>query len=98
MSSCWTLRLKRRSALSSVSPSWIWTSAKLNFHHLPVSANRFIIPASRILEWNLTVDLEQLARRARQLAAIGQLQAAREHWVAALQFLPTDSAQRNAVL
>ncbi len=46
----------------------------------------------------MTVDLEQLARRARQLAAIGQLPAAREHWVAALQYLPTDSSQRAAVL
>jgi Zn-dependent protease len=43
-------------------------------------------------------DLEELARRARQLTAIGQLQAAREHWAAALQFLPTDSPQRRAVL
>src|SRR5580658_5313918 len=30
ISSCWTLRLKRRSALSRVSPSWMWTSAKLD--------------------------------------------------------------------
>ena len=30
MSSCCTLRLKRRSALSMDSPSWIFTSAKLD--------------------------------------------------------------------
>ena len=30
MSSCWTLRLNRRSALSMDSPSWIFTSAKLD--------------------------------------------------------------------
>jgi len=35
--------------------------------------------------------------RARQLAALGQLQAAREHWAAALQLLPPDSAQARAV-
>lgn len=35
--------------------------------------------------------------RARQLAAIGQLHAAREHWAAALKLLPSDSAQARAV-
>ena len=35
--------------------------------------------------------------RARQLAAIGQLQAARNHWAAALSLLPADSAQARAV-
>lgn len=35
--------------------------------------------------------------RARQLAAIGQLHAAREHWAAALKFLPPDSAQARAI-
>lgn len=35
--------------------------------------------------------------RARQLAAIGQLHAAREHWQAALRLLPSDSAQARAV-
>lgn len=35
--------------------------------------------------------------RARQLAAIGQLQAAREHWAAALKFLPPESAQARAI-
>lgn len=28
---------------------------------------------------------------------MGQLQAARQHWLAALQYLPTDSSERNAV-
>ncbi len=42
-------------------------------------------------------NLEDLARRARQLAAIGQLQAAKDHWAAALQLLPSDSPQRSAV-
>lgn len=42
--------------------------------------------------------MEELARRARQLVAIGQLQAARDHWVAALQYLPTDSPIRAGVL
>jgi len=35
--------------------------------------------------------------RARQLAAIGQLPAAREHWVAALSLLSSDSPQARAV-
>lgn len=43
-------------------------------------------------------QLEELARRARQLAAIGQLRAARDQWAAALQFLPLDSPQRAGVL
>lgn len=45
----------------------------------------------------MVTDLEEIARRARQLAALGQLQAARDHWVAALNLLPTDSPQRQAV-
>lgn len=45
----------------------------------------------------MVTDLEEIARRARQLAALGQLQAAREHWVAALNLLPADSPQRRAV-
>ena len=43
-------------------------------------------------------NLEELARRARQLTAIGQLEAARQHWVYALQFLSADSAQHRAVV
>ncbi len=35
--------------------------------------------------------------RARQLAAMGQLHAAREYWAAALKFLPPDSAQARAI-
>jgi Zn-dependent protease len=35
--------------------------------------------------------------RARQLAAMGQLQAARQYWAAALGLLPADSAQARAV-
>src|SRR5579863_3232131 len=35
MSSASTFRLKRRSALSSVSPSWSFTSATLHLHHRP---------------------------------------------------------------
>jgi len=46
----------------------------------------------------LVTDLEELARRARQLAALGQLEAAREHWAAALNLLPSDSPQYRAVL
>lgn len=41
-------------------------------------------------------QLEQLANRARQLAALGQLPLAREHWAAALQLLP-DSPERRGV-
>lgn len=41
-------------------------------------------------------QLEQIANRARQLAALGQLQLARDHWVAALQLLP-DSPERRGV-
>lgn len=43
-------------------------------------------------------QVEQLAIRARQLAAIGQLQAAREHWLAILNLLPTDASERAGVL
>lgn len=45
----------------------------------------------------MQTDVDQLARQARQLAALGQLHAAREHWLAALQFLPTDSPERRGV-
>ncbi len=45
----------------------------------------------------MVTDLEEIARRARQLAALGQLQAARDHWAAALSLLPADSPQRRAV-
>lgn len=45
----------------------------------------------------MPTDVHELAKQARQLAALGQLQAARERWVAALQFLPTDSRERMAV-
>jgi Zn-dependent protease len=45
----------------------------------------------------LVTDLEEIARQARQLTALGQLQAARDHWVAALSLLPADSPQRRAV-
>ena len=36
MSSCWTFRLKRRSALSIDSPSWIFTSATPTYTPLRV--------------------------------------------------------------
>ncbi len=42
-------------------------------------------------------QLEELAIRARQLAAIGQLQAARQQWMLALQLLPPESNQHRAV-
>lgn len=42
--------------------------------------------------------MEQLANRARQLAVIGQLVAAREHWQAILNLLPPDAAPRKGVL
>jgi Zn-dependent protease len=45
----------------------------------------------------VTQDLHELASRARQLRAIGQLQAARELWVAILNMLPTDAAERVTV-
>jgi len=41
--------------------------------------------------------LETLVTRARQLAAIGQLRAAREHWAAALRLLTPGSAQARGV-
>jgi Zn-dependent protease len=43
-------------------------------------------------------QVEQLATRARQLTAIGQLQAAREHWLAVLNLLATDAPERAGVL
>ena len=46
----------------------------------------------------VTEEVEQLALRARQLAAMGQLQAAREAWVAVLNLLPIDAAERQGVL
>ena len=42
-------------------------------------------------------QVEQLAVRARQLTAIGQLHAAREVWVAILNLLPLDSPERRGV-
>ncbi len=42
-------------------------------------------------------QLEELAIRARQLAAMGQLQAARQQWMLALQLLPPESNQYRAV-
>lgn len=42
-------------------------------------------------------QLGELATRARQLTAIGQLQAARDHWQAALNLLPEKSNERQAV-
>lgn len=45
----------------------------------------------------VTQDLHELASRARQLRAIGQLQAAREHWIAILNLLPADAPERAAV-
>jgi Zn-dependent protease len=41
-------------------------------------------------------QLEQIANRARQLTALGQLSLARDHWLAALQFLP-ESRERCGV-
>ena len=38
-----------------------------------------------------------MAMRARQLTAMGQLQAARQHWAAALTLLPPDSLQARGV-
>jgi Zn-dependent protease len=46
----------------------------------------------------LVTDLEEIARRARQLTAIGQLQAARDMWASSLSYLPADSPQRRGVL
>jgi Zn-dependent protease len=43
-------------------------------------------------------QVEQLAIRARQLAAIGQLEAARQHWLAILNLLPIDAGERQGVL
>jgi Zn-dependent protease len=42
-------------------------------------------------------QLEELAIRARQLAAMGQLQAARDQWLTALQLLSPESNQYRAV-
>jgi Zn-dependent protease len=46
----------------------------------------------------VTEQVEQLATRARQLAAMGQLEAARQHWLAILNLLPIDAAERQGVL
>jgi Zn-dependent protease len=42
-------------------------------------------------------QLEQLANQARQLAAMGQLQAARQHWHLLLQLLPADSPSHASI-
>lgn len=42
-------------------------------------------------------QLEEIATRARQFTAIGQLEAARDQWVAALRLLPPESNQYRAV-
>jgi Zn-dependent protease len=44
-----------------------------------------------------TQQLEEIAIRARQLAAVGQLQAARNQWLTALQLLLPESSQYRAV-
>jgi Zn-dependent protease/uncharacterized Zn finger protein (UPF0148 family) len=44
-----------------------------------------------------TEQLQELATRARQLIAMGQLQAAKEHWQAALNLLPPDSNEHQAI-
>jgi Zn-dependent protease len=46
----------------------------------------------------VTEQIEQLAARARQLTALGQLEAARQHWVAVLTLLPVDAPERPGVL
>lgn len=43
-------------------------------------------------------ELEELSTRARQLAALGHLQSARDHWNAVLHLLPPESGQHRAVL
>lgn len=43
-------------------------------------------------------QMEQLANRARQLTAMGQLTVAREHWRAILNLLPPEAAPRKSVL
>jgi Zn-dependent protease len=43
-------------------------------------------------------QLKEIATRARQLLAVGQLQAAKEHWLAALKVLPPGSNEYQAVL
>lgn len=45
----------------------------------------------------VTQDIHDLASRARHLRAIGQLQAARAHWLAILDLLPSDAAERSGV-
>ncbi len=45
----------------------------------------------------MTAQIEDLANRARQLAALGQLQEARAHWVAVLELLPADVPERAGV-
>ncbi|MBV9267255.1 MAG: hypothetical protein JO061_13880 [Acidobacteriaceae bacterium] len=41
--------------------------------------------------------MQELATRARQLIAMGQLQAARDHWQAALNLLPPTSKEHQAI-
>jgi Zn-dependent protease len=45
----------------------------------------------------VTQEVHDLASRARQLRAIGQLHAAREHWVAIWNLLPSDAPERASV-
>ena len=45
----------------------------------------------------VTQEIHDLASRARQLRALGQLHAAREHWTAILNLLPTDAPERTGV-
>jgi Zn-dependent protease len=42
-------------------------------------------------------QLDELAMRARQLTATGQLQAAKQHWQAALNLLPPGSTEHQAI-
>ncbi len=42
-------------------------------------------------------ELDEIATRARQLTALGQLEAAKQQWLTALNLLPVDSPQRRSV-
>jgi Zn-dependent protease len=61
----------------------------------PLDAGALVCPNCR--RFTHARELEETATRARQLAATGRLEAARQQWLAALRLLPPGSAQHQSV-
>ena len=60
-----------------------------------LSPEALVCPSCR--KFTYSRELEELAGRARQLTAAGQLQTARDQWIAALKLLPPESSEYAGV-